>query len=145
MQEPTWKVSDLLLLVLSAGLAFGAFRYFWQPPPMWNLELFLSSYLALLAIASLGSFLGRPAVRRACQGYAGFGWLSLALVLRGGFGVTTNFQAEKFVQSAQMGMALGAICALVATWLLEPPQGPGPPAARVPGSDRGRDEDLNAA
>jgi hypothetical protein len=138
MQRSTWKVSDLLLLVLSAAMAFGAFRYFWRPPPPHpNMMLFLSAYLATLATASLGSFLGRPTLRRPCQGYAAFGWLNLVFVLRGGLGVVNIYDAEAIVEGVQMGMAFGAICALVAAWFLEPPRSADEPARKDPGSDRG--------
>jgi hypothetical protein len=123
MQQQTWKVSDLLLLALAAGMAFGAFRYFWQPPPHPNTALFLSAYLATLAIATLGSFLGRPELRRPCQGYAACGWLNLVSVLRGGFVIGTFYDAEAIVEGSQLGMALGAVCALVSTRILEPPRG----------------------
>jgi hypothetical protein len=145
MQRPTWKVSDLLLLVLSTGMAFGAFRYFWQPAPHPNTTLFLASYLALLAMASLGAFLGKPALRRPCQGFAAFGWLNLVCVLKGGFGIETIYDAQGVVEGSQMGMAFGAICALVAAWVLEPPRGAEAPAEPAPGSDRGRDEDATVA
>jgi hypothetical protein len=145
MHRYAWKVSDLLLLVLSAGLAFGAFRYFWQPAPHPNIYLFLSSYLALLAIATLGSFLGKPALRRPCQGFAAFGWLNLVCVIQGGFEVSTSFDAERIVEGSQMGVAFGAVCALVAAWFLEPPRDTEPPAGPTPGSDRGRDDDATVA
>jgi len=132
MHRSPWKVSDLLLLVLTAGMAFGAFRYFWQPAPHPNTTLFLSAYLALLAMATLGAFLGKPALRRPCQGYAVFGWLSLVCILRGGFAIVTFVDAQAVVEGSQMGMAFGAICALVAAWFLEPPRESEPPT--VPAS-----------
>lgn len=120
MRRSAWKVSDLVLLVLSAGMAFGAFRYFWQAPPHPNAGLFLASYLATLAIASLGAFLGRPVVRRPCLGYAAFGWVNLICVMRGGLVMSTFYDAEAVVEGSKMGMAFGIVSAVVAAWLLEP-------------------------
>jgi hypothetical protein len=124
MQRSTWKVSDLVLLVLSAAMAFGAIRYFWQPPPHPNAHLFLTSYLAMLAMATLGAFLGRSGLRRPCQGFAASGWLNLICILKGGFGMKTIYDAQAVAEGSQMGMAFGAIAALVAGWVLEPSPGP---------------------
>ena len=145
MQRQTWRVSDLLLLVLAAGMAFGAFRYFWQPAPHPNMTLFLSAYLATLAIATLGAFLGRPVLRRPCQGYAAFGWLNLLCVLRGGLVISNFYDAQTVVEGSQMGMAFGAICALVAARILEPPRSAKAPVGLVSGSDKSHDNDGNAA
>ena len=138
MSRHAWKVSDLLLLVLSAGLAFGAFRYFWELSGAPNVRPFLTAYLALLTSATLGAFLGRPSLRRPCQGYAAFGWCNLIFVLWGGFWVNTYFDGVRIVEGSKMGMAFGAVCAIVAAWSLEPPRGAGPPAGRAPGSDQDR-------
>jgi hypothetical protein len=137
MRHSAWKVSDLVLLVLSAGMALGAFRYFStpgpaMPPPMPNAGLLLTSFLALLAMASLGAFRGRPGLRRPCQGFAAFGWCELAFVLWGGFDYSTYHGALRVADGSLMGMAFGTICAVVAGWALEPPralEAPGEPAS----------------
>jgi hypothetical protein len=146
MQRSTWKVSDLVFLVLSAAMAFGAFRYYStpgpaMPPPMPNAGLLLTSFLALLAMASLGAFRGRPGLRRPCQGFAAFGWCQLAFVLWGGYDFASYNGALRIADGSQMGMAFGAVCAVVAGWTLEPPRDEGAPV----GKDRGRDGDATGA
>ncbi|MDB5352077.1 MAG: hypothetical protein JWN86_3324 [Planctomycetota bacterium] len=121
MNGPRWKLSDLLLVVLSAGVAMAAYRYFWQPAPNPNARLYLAAYLALLSTASLGAFFGRPGWRRLFRGYALFGWCNLAFVMWGGFGLSTIYDARRLVEGSQMGVVFGVLSGLVATWLFEPP------------------------
>jgi hypothetical protein len=123
MTRPRWKLSDLLLLVLACGVAFAAYRFFWQPPPDPNAGPYLSAYLALLATASLGSFFAWPRWRRPSQGFALYGWCNLVFVMRGGFRLTTMGDAQWIVQGSQMGVVFGILSALLAAWLLEPPSG----------------------
>jgi hypothetical protein len=121
MTRPRWKVSDLLLLVVACGIAFAAYRYFWQPAPDPNARPYLSAFLALLATASLGSFFARPSWRRPCQGFASFGWCNLVFVMWGGFGLKTIIDARRIVEGSQMGVVFGVLSAILAAWLLEPP------------------------
>lgn len=118
---PRWKISDLILLVLVCGIGFAAYRLFWLLPPSPNRRFFLSSFLSLLAMASLGSFYAYPRWRRACQGFAVFGWLELVFVVWGGFWVRATQDARQVAEGSQMGMVFGLICAILAWWLFEPP------------------------
>jgi hypothetical protein len=120
MNRLRWKTSDLLLLVLFAGLAFAAYRYYRDPTQSQNARLYLSAYLSLLSIATLGSFFARPGWRRASLGYALFGWCNLAFVLWGGFGLTDSWDAERIIEGSQRGVIFGVLTALMATWFLEP-------------------------
>ena len=128
MSRTRWKLSDLLLLVAASGLAFAAYRYFWEPAPNPNARPYLSAYLALLAPATLGAFFARPAWRRPSQGFALFGWCNLAFVLWGGFGLSTIYDSERIVQGSKMGVVFGLFSALLSAWLLEPPGGRNDPA-----------------
>jgi hypothetical protein len=122
---PRWKLSDLIVLVLVCGIGFAAYRLFWLLPPSLNTRFFLSSFLSLLATASLGSFYAYPRWRRACQGFATFAWLELVFVVWGGFWVRSPQDARQVVEGSQMGMVFGLLCAVLAWWLFEPP-GSGP-------------------
>ncbi len=132
-----WKISDLIVLVLVSGIGFAAYRLFLLPPPSPNPRFYLSSFLALLATASLGSFCAYPRLRRACQGFATFGWLDLVFVVWGGFWVRLNQDARQVAEGSQIGVMFGLLCALLAWWLFEPPgSGPREPEGRQ-GSESG--------
>jgi hypothetical protein len=120
-----WKISDLIVLVLVSGIGFAAYRLFWLQPSSPNPRLFLSSFLSLLATASLGSFYAYPRWRRAYQGFATFGWLELVFVIWGGFWNRLPQDARQVAEGSQMGIVLGLLCAILAWWLFEPP-GSGP-------------------
>jgi hypothetical protein len=116
------KITDLLILILTVAVGLAAWRHFWVPAPDANARLYLAAYLVLLASASLGAFFAWPRWRRAYRGYALFGWCNFAFVMRGGFGLTTIYDARNLIQGSQSGVVLAVLSALLATLLLEPPR-----------------------
>lgn len=127
MTRPQWSLAALLSAVLFAGIAAGAYKALWSPdhPNAW---FWLSIGLALLTTATLGAWRGRPAVRRACLGYAVFGWVQLAIVvILFGWPLETIYDAERMVSSVQIGIFLGVLCAIGARWVLPPPAPGAPP------------------
>ena len=120
---PRFKISDLIVLVLVCGIGFAGYRLFFLPSPSPNPRFYLSSFLALLATASLGSFCAYPRWRRACQGFATFGWLDLVYIVWGGFWVGQPQHARQVAEGSQIGVVFGLLCALLAWWLFEPPGG----------------------
>jgi hypothetical protein len=120
---PRWNLSDLVLLVLVCGMAFGAYRHFWQPSPAPSARFFLSTFLACLAIACLGSFFARPRWRRPFQGFAVFGWFELVFGIWAAFETRNPNDPRRIAECSQMGLVFGVLCALLAAWLLEPATG----------------------
>ena len=123
MTRPRWKISDLLLLVLACGVALGAYRSFWWPPPDTNGRSYLAAYLAVLTTTTLGSFFARLSWRRPSQGFALFGWCHLVFVMWVCDGLSLSDGGDRIVLECQMGVVFGVLCAVVAAWLLEPPGG----------------------
>jgi hypothetical protein len=121
MTRPQWSLAGLLSAVMFAAIAAGAYKALWSPdhPNAW---FWLSIYLAVVSSATIGVWRGRPVVRRACLGYAAFGWVQVAIVvILFGWPLTTIYDAERMVSNVQIGMFLGLLCAIAATWLLPPP------------------------
>jgi hypothetical protein len=121
MTKPRLNLSDRLVFVAFCRIAFAAYRYFFQPVPFSNARLYLSAFLACLAIATLGSFCGRPTWRRSFQAFAAFGWLELIFGMRGGLQARTPFDGRRITEGSQMGIVFGILCAILAGWLFEPP------------------------
>jgi hypothetical protein len=121
MTRPRFNLSDLVLLIAFAAIAFAAYRYFWQPPPDPNARLYLSAFLVLLSTATLGSFLAHPRWRRAFQGFAALGWCELVCVAWCGFGWDNFSDARRIAEGSQMGMVFGVLSAILSAWLFEPP------------------------
>ena len=117
---PRWKLSDLMLLILAFAIGLAAYRVYWKPSPDPNARPILSAYLAVLTLASLGSFVARPRWRRPYQGFALFGWCNLVFVVWCGFWLSTIYDAERVVVGCELGILLGLLCALLAGWLFEP-------------------------
>ncbi len=126
-----------MLVVLACGLCLAAHRIYWRPPPRWNDRFYLSGFLVLLVTASLGSFFARPGRRRWFQGFALFGWCHLIFVMQGGFGLTSGFDTERFIDATQLGVIFGFLAAVLAGLLLQPPVAVGTESNR----ERQRHED----
>jgi hypothetical protein len=112
-----WRVTDLVVLVLVAGIAFGAFRAF---PEAWHKKWFATN-LAILTTASLACRFSRPYWRRFWMGYALFGWAYLVCALYGGFGIKFDYEVQSLEIHSRMGMVFGLLCAIIAFWILPPP------------------------
>jgi hypothetical protein len=113
------NILDLMTVVLFASIALGGVRMFWDPGST-NYEVYFAAYLAGLSTSTLGSRLARGRWRRFWQGYALFGWIYLAFVLHGGFGIRTIYDAQAMAKHAPMGMVIGLLGAIAATWLPPP-------------------------
>jgi len=127
MQLPRWSLSGLFSVVLFAALAAGGYRAFYtdQHPNAW---LWLALFLALLTTATLGAWRGHAAIQRACMGYAAFGWAHLVFVLiLYSWPVKYIQDAENLTRNARIGMLLGLLAAIGATWMLRPAQEAAPP------------------
>jgi hypothetical protein len=123
MTATRWNISDLLVIVLVCGVAFGAYRYFWNPAPDWNAWPYFALFLAFLSTATLGSFCARPRWRRSFQGFAAFGWCDLVFMMSGGFGAVNYDDGQRIAACSQMGVVFGFLCAIVAGWMFEPVSG----------------------
>ena len=114
-------------MVLFAPLAAGGYRAFYsdQHPNAW---LWLALFVALLTTATLGAWRGHPAIRRQCLGFAAFGWAHLVFVLGlYGWPLATFGDAERMATNARMGMLIGLLASIAATWVLpRPPKHSGP-------------------
>ncbi len=122
MTRPQLSLAALLSAVLFVAIAAGGYKALWSPdhPNAW---FWLSIYLATVSTATLGAWRGRPAVRRACLGYAAFGWVQVAIVIAlFGWPLETIYDAQRLVSNVQIGLFLGPLCAIAATWLLPPPK-----------------------
>jgi len=120
--KPRFTLRDLFLLVLFVAIALAGYRLLWNPPPDPNAQGYLACYLAILAFATLGAFLGKPKWHRPCQGYAGSGWLNLVCVLWGGFWLSNIYDAVRVIHGVCLGIVLGILVAILSGWLLEEPQ-----------------------
>ena len=116
-----FSLRDLFLAIVCIAIPLAAYRYLWQPPPDPNAQAYLATYLAILTMATLGSFFGQPPWRRVCQGYAAFAWLNFVFVMYAGFWLSEIYDALRVVQGSRLGFILGILCAVLAGWLLEEP------------------------
>ncbi|HEU5115568.1 MAG TPA: hypothetical protein VFT74_02725 [Isosphaeraceae bacterium] len=111
-----WTLGHLMLLVLSAAILFSIYRYLWGPK--WrNAVIALGANLVLLVSASVGSCYAEPRWRRFWLGYAGFGWLWLALVLRDYLGMLPDLYAPNKTDFSILGIGLGVLCGLTTQFL----------------------------
>jgi hypothetical protein len=127
MPFPRWSLAALLSVVLFAALAAGGYRLFYadQHPNAW---LWLAISLAILTTVTLGAWRGRPRLRRPCLGYAAYGWAHLVFVLGiYGWPLQSIYDAERMATNARMGMLIGLLTAIAATWVLPESARPGEP------------------
>ncbi len=111
-----WTLGHLMLVVLSAAILFSIYRYLWGPK--WrNAVIALGANLVLLVSASVGSCYAEPGRRRFWLGYAGFGWLWLALVLRDYLGMLPDLYAPNKTDFSILGIGLGILCGLTTQFL----------------------------
>jgi hypothetical protein len=133
MTRPRWKISDIMLLIVVAGIVLAGFRTFWEPGGT-NYWLILGTYLAVLTTATLAACDPRARSRKAWVGYAFFGWVYFVCVLHAGF-VGVTFDSEYLSRNAVMGIGFGVLCGIAASRLPGPFPGFGRPPA---------DEDIPA-
>jgi hypothetical protein len=110
------KFSIRALLVGTAAIAaaLGTHLAFWNPAHA-NYLLFLGWYLiavSLLTVLSVSNFIG---LRGEFRATTIFGWIYFVCVLKGGFGIQYLSQAQEFVTTTKMGLALMGVCFLIAT------------------------------
>ena len=122
MTRPRWKISDLMLLIVAAGIVLAGYRTFWEPGRS-NYVLLLAVYLAVLTTGTLASRNLRARWRKGWAGYAVFGWIYFVFVLHAGFGITTIYDAEAAARNTLIGILVGVLCGIAASWLPDRPRG----------------------
>lgn len=124
-----WSLADMVVFVLTAGLALGVYREFWGPS-YFNARILLAANLAVLTTATVGAWYWESRWRRMCLTYAIFGWSYLVVVLHGGFGFTPDVFADSLARYSIMGILMGLICALIAYLFIR-----GGPGSKTQGTD----------
>jgi hypothetical protein len=122
MTRPRWKISDLMLLIVAAGIVLAGYRAFWDPNQP-NSELLLAVYLAALTTGTLALRNSRGRWRKGWAGYAFFGWIYLVFILHAGFGIETFIDAQIAARRTLIGLFAGALCGIAASWLPDRPWG----------------------
>jgi hypothetical protein len=121
MNKLQWSLASLLSAMLFVAVAAAGYRALWSSDHP-NALAWLAIFLAVLTTATLGAWRGHLVVRRACLGYAAFGWADLPIVLiLFGWKFETIYDAEQMVTSCQTGLWLGLLSAIAATWILPRP------------------------
>lgn len=128
MMRPRWRISDLMLLIVVAGIVLAGFRTFWEPGGS-NYWLILGAYLAVLTTATLAACDPQARSRKAWVGYAFFGWVYFVCVLHAGFAGATFIDPEYLSRNAVMGIGFGVLCGIAASRLPGPLPGLGRPPA----------------
>jgi hypothetical protein len=116
-----FTVRDLFWLILAIALFLGAWSFIWDSnrtnvysPLSDNAGFLVSVNLALLALATCVARYGGPTIWRFAIGYAVFGWLFLAFVLRGGYALEGDFsQRWMLAKYAMFGPMIGLICGII--------------------------------
>jgi hypothetical protein len=134
MTRPRWKISDLMLLIVAAGIVLAVYRALWEPgePNHW---LLLAAYLAILTTATLAACDLQARWRKGWAAYVFFGWAYFVFVLHAGFGITTHVDAESTARNALMGILVGVLCNIAASWLPDRPRGASVPPDEQTGPD----------
>jgi hypothetical protein len=111
-----WRIVHLLILVFALTIALAIHRSFWGPK--WrNAVIVFGVYLAVLVATTIGACYSESRKRRPWLGYAVFGWLWLALVLRDYLGMLPDLYAPNKLDFSILGMALGVLCAVASQFL----------------------------
>lgn len=113
-QWPRWTILELIVLVIFVAIAVAGYKTFWVSSGS-NYSIVFGAYLWVLTLATLAARLARQWPRRACLGYATFGWAYLLFVLRGGVGIETFAEAKQFNNDCLVGMIFGLLAA-IAVW-----------------------------
>ena len=101
---------DLFLFVLLIGGAFAVQKWFWTPDS--DYWLLFGTYLAVVSAATVAAFLSRQRCSAFLLGVAVFGWVYLALVLHGGFGLVFEHDGESLGNNSKLGLALAFLTGL---------------------------------
>jgi hypothetical protein len=118
-----------MLLILLVGGAFGCYRVFWDSNRTRSNGNFLfGAHIYATTTATLAACRTRGRWGNFWRGYALFGWVYLVCGLHAGFGNPFALQ-----QNAPIGLALGPLCALAASFLPVPES----EAGRPPGEGGG--------
>jgi hypothetical protein len=114
-----WSLAQLLLGILAVAMGLATCRYFWGESAYFDSRVLFSCYLLFLSCASLAAIGSQNKRAWFWRGYAFFGWVYLALVLRAGFGFTPDSYAPNLSRFSTMGVALCFVCAIVSHVLLQ--------------------------
>jgi hypothetical protein len=134
MTRLRWKISDLMLLIVAAGIVLAGYRAFWDPNQP-NYVLLLAVYLAVLTTGTLALRNSRGRWRKGWAGYAVFGWIYFVSVLHAGFGITTIYDAQAAARNTLIGLLVGVLCGIAASWIPDRPRGANVPLDEHTGPD----------
>jgi hypothetical protein len=134
MMRPRWKISDLMLLIVAAGIALAGYRTFWEPGQP-NYVLLLAVYLAVLTTGTLALRNSRGRWRKGWAGYAFFGWVYFVCVHHAGFGITNFFDAQAAAKNILIGLLVAVLCGIAASWIPDRPRGANVPLDEHTGPD----------
>lgn len=111
-----FSLASLLLLVAIVAALVGTVVASWNPNHS-NYRLFLGLFVLAVGLLATGAYFGGRRFRPAFAGGTLFGVAYLAIVLRGGFGVTMATQAESLAHECKTGFALLGIATLASYWI----------------------------
>jgi hypothetical protein len=134
MTRPRWKISDLMLLIIAAGIVLAGYRAFWDPNQP-NHGLLLAAYLTVLTTGTLAARSTRGRWRKGWAGYAFFGWVYFVCVLHAGFGAESYLDAVLIAKNTLIGLLASVLCGIAASWIPDRPRGANVPVDEHTGPD----------
>ena len=106
-----WTLSAMLLGITIIASGLGVYRCFWDPTHP-NHPILLGVFLLLTCVAVVAAVFGKATLRGSFFGASLFAASYLIVVLRGGFGLETIYDAEWVARNTKIGFALLGISLL---------------------------------